>query len=249
MRAQARGAAREPARGARRLPVRDAPRGDHRPRRRRDSGRCGPPGPVFGGRRLFHCGRPFLRYEQGLGRGEGGAGGGLRPLPHRPARSALALARRLSAEDLVGRRLIELGVGVGLPTLVALDRGARVLATDYYEAALDFTRHNARENGLPEPETALLNWHAAPDVGAFDLVIAADVMYEERSTRSLARLVPGLLAPGGEALFADPGRRYEPLFRELMQANGFGFETEETSVEVDGVSREVTVLLHRIRRR
>jgi len=161
--------------------------------------------------------------------------------------SAIALARRLSQEDLAGHRVVELGVGVGLPSLVALDRGASVLATDYYEAALDFTRHNARENGLPEPETALLDWHGGPDVGAFDLVLAADVMYEERSTRSLARLLPGLLGPGGEALFADPGRRYEPLFRELMQANGFGFETEETAVEVDGVARDVTVLLHRIR--
>ncbi len=163
--------------------------------------------------------------------------------------SAIALARRLSREDLAGRRVVELGVGVGLPSLVALDRGAGVLVTDYYEAALDFTRHNARENGLPEPEAALLDWHEAPDVGAFDLVLAADVMYEERSTRSLARLIPGLLAPGGEALFADPGRRYEPLFRELMQANGFDFETEETAVDVDGVSRAVTVLLHRIRHR
>ena len=74
-------------------------------------------------------------------------------------------------------------------------------------------------------------------------------MYEERSTRSLARLLPGLLGPGGEALFADPGRRYEPLFRELMQENGFRFETEETTVEVGGLDRDVTVLVHRIRRR
>jgi predicted nicotinamide N-methyase len=163
--------------------------------------------------------------------------------------SAIALARRLSRGDMAGRRLIELGVGVGLPTLVALDRGASVLATDYYAAAPDFTRHNALMNGLPEPGTALLDWHAPPNVGAFDLVIAADVMYEERSTRSLARLVPELLAPGGGALFADPGRRYEPLFRELMQENGFGFETEETSVGVEGIGRDVTVLLHSIRRR
>lgn len=162
--------------------------------------------------------------------------------------SAIALARHLSQEDLAGRRLIELGVGVGLPTLVALDRGASVLATDYYAAAPDFTRHNARKNGLPEPETALLNWHAAPNVGAFDLVLAADVMYEERSTRSLARIVPELLGPEGEALFADPGRRYEPLFRELMLENGFRFETEETTVEVEGRERGVTVLLHRVRR-
>jgi predicted nicotinamide N-methyase len=163
--------------------------------------------------------------------------------------SAIALARRLSQEDLRGRCVVELGVGVGLPSLVALDRGATVLATDYYEAAIDFTRHNAHQNGLPEPQTALLDWHDGPNVGAFGLVFAADVMYEERSTRSLARLVPGLLEPGGEALFADPGRRYEPLFRELMQDNGFSFETEETTVEVDGRERGVTVLLHRIRRR
>ncbi len=162
--------------------------------------------------------------------------------------SAIALARRLSQEDLAGRRVVELGVGVGLPTLVALDRGATVLATDYYEAALDFTRHNAGQNDLPEPQTALLDWHDGQNVGAFDLVFAADVMYEERSTRSLSRLVPGLLRPGGEALFADPGRRYEPLFRELMQANDFDFETEETTVEVEGRERGVTVLLHRIRR-
>jgi len=163
--------------------------------------------------------------------------------------SAIALARRLSREDLSGRRLIELGVGVGLPTLVALDRGASVLATDYYAAAPDFTRHNALKNGLPEPETALLNWHVAPSVGAFDLVIAADVMYEEGSTRSLANLVPGLLGAGGEALLADPGRRYEPLFRELMQENGFRFQTEETTVKLEGRERDVTVLLHRVRRR
>jgi len=73
-------------------------------------------------------------------------------------------------------------------------------------------------------------------------------MYEERSTRALAGLVPGLLRPGGEALIADPGRRYEPLFRELMQENGFRFETEETTVEVEGRERGVTVLLHRVRR-
>jgi predicted nicotinamide N-methyase len=165
--------------------------------------------------------------------------------------SAIALARRLSAEDLAGRRLIELGVGVGLPTLVALEGGARVLATDYYEAALDFTRHNARENGLPEPETALLDWKTPrlEEVGAFDLAFAADVLYEEGSARALARLLPPLLAADGEALIADPGRRYEPLFRELVMGAGFRFETEETVVDVEGLKRKARVVVHRIRRR
>jgi predicted nicotinamide N-methyase len=152
---------------------------------------------------------------------------------------------------LNGKDAIELGCGVGLATAAAIDRGARVLATDYYEAALDFARHNARENTGREPETALLDWKTSrpENVGTFDLVFAADVLYEEQSARALARLVPSLLAPGGEALVADPGRRYEPLFRELMGEGGFGFETEETGVDVEGLDRKAKVVLHRIRRR
>jgi predicted nicotinamide N-methyase len=163
--------------------------------------------------------------------------------------SARALARRLSREDLKGRRAIELGCGVGLATVAALDGGARVLATDYYEAALDFARHNARQNTGREPETALLDWKAPhlDGPGAFDLVFAADVLYEEGSARALAGLVPSLLAPGGEALVADPGRQYEPLFRELVLERGFGFETEETEVDVEGRERKARVVVHRIR--
>ena len=148
---------------------------------------------------------------------------------------------------MAGKSTIELGCGVGLATIAALDGDARVLATDYYEAALDFTRHNAAENGLPEPETAPLNWRTPrEDLGTFDLVFAADVLYEEDSARALAGLVPSLLGPHGVALFADPGRRWEPLFRELMGEAGFRFETEETTVEVEGQDRDVTVLLHRV---
>jgi predicted nicotinamide N-methyase len=130
-----------------------------------------------------------------------------------------------------------------------MDGGASVLATDYYEAALDFTRHNALKNVGRSPETSLLDWRApgAGNLGPFDLVFAADVLYEEASARALAGLVPGLLKPGGEALFADPGRRWEPLFRELMGESGFLFETQETKVQVEGQKRDVTVLLHRVR--
>lgn len=159
--------------------------------------------------------------------------------------SAVALARRLDREDLSGRHAIELGCGVGLPTVVALARGAEVLATDHYKAALDFTRYNARINlDDREPETRLLDWHIprTEDLKrSFDLVLAADVLYEARNTKALAALIPDLLAPGGEVLLADPGRRWEPLFREKMGETGF--ETEETVVEQDG--RSVTVLLHR----
>ena len=161
--------------------------------------------------------------------------------------SALALSRHLSKRDLAATRAIELGCGVGLPTIVALARGATVLATDHYEAALDFTAHNARTNLNLEPDTTLLDWRI-PDfegLGTFDLVLAADVLYERKNAAALADLVPRLLAPGGEALFADPHRDEAPVFLVAMEKSGFEDTREEITVEQG--ARGVKVILHRLR--
>jgi predicted nicotinamide N-methyase len=83
-------------------------------------------------------------------------------------------------------------------------------------------------------------------LGTFDLVLAADVLYERRSVPSLADIVPALLAPGGEAVFADPRRENAPLFLELMGERGLENATESVVVEQGG--RGVRVLVHRLRR-
>ena len=162
--------------------------------------------------------------------------------------SAVALARLVSKERLVGRRAIELGCGVGLPSVAALASGARVTATDHYAAALDFTRYNARSNLGAKPETQLLDWHApgAGVSGGFDLVLAADVLYEWRNVPALAALIPTLLAPGGEVLLSDPRRKNTPAFLERMREKGFHSSTMECLVSSD--EREVVVLVHRLRR-
>ena len=162
--------------------------------------------------------------------------------------SAVALARYLSKEDLAGARVVELGCGVGLPSLVALTRGAGVIATDHYQAALDFVRYNARVNlGNLEPQTRLLDWHAPHTEGfeeTFDVVLAADVLYESRNVPALAALIPTLLAPGGEILLADPRRGNAPIFIEKMHDKGFRSTAEEHAVS----SPRVAVLVHRLRR-
>jgi predicted nicotinamide N-methyase len=92
--------------------------------------------------------------------------------------------------------VLELGCGVGLPSVVALAGGAEVTATDHYAAALDFARYNARSNLGVEPETRLLDWHTprVEGLGVFDLILAADVLYEQRNIPALAALCsPSLL--------------------------------------------------------
>jgi predicted nicotinamide N-methyase len=131
----------------------------------------------------------------------------------------VTLARELSGAPLRGLGVVELGCGLGVPSLAAARGGARVLATDSDEDALDLVGRNARENGL-ELETARAEW-ADPDElikrAPFDLVIAADVLYERQSVAQLLELLPRLAPaawiadparPAAEAFFEQVGRRW-----------------------------------------
>jgi predicted nicotinamide N-methyase len=128
--------------------------------------------------------------------------------------AGIALAEALP-RALRGRRVLELGCGLGVPSLVAAARGARVLATDWSRDALDLLEANAARNGL-RLETARARWDE-PDrfAGAWDLVLAADVLYEHRNVEQLLALLPRL---GGEVLLAEPGRPPAQAF--LREARG-----------------------------
>lgn len=138
--------------------------------------------------------------------------------------SARALARYLLEQRAMPERAIELGCGVGLPSLALAHRGSRVLATDYYPAALDFVRRNQEHNRLPPVQTHLLDWRAPePELGRFPLILAADLLYESRNAEALVGLLPELIAPGGTMILADPGRIYLESFLEEMEAIGWRF--------------------------
>jgi predicted nicotinamide N-methyase len=120
-------------------------------------------------------------------------------------RSGVALARELDGVALRGLRVVELGCGLALPSIAAARAGAAVLATDASAEALTLVARNARANDV-RIETAAIDW-AEPDElvrrGPFDLVLAADVLYERANVALLLSLLPRL-AP--EAWLADPDR-------------------------------------------
>jgi predicted nicotinamide N-methyase len=153
-------------------------------------------------------------------------------------RSGVALGRSLAAGPrLDGLRVVELGCGLGVPSLVAARAGAEVLATDGDEEALEMVARNARENGL-SVDTAPVDWSAGDQLKArapFDLVLAADVLYERSSVTLLLELLPRL---GGQVLLADPGR---PAASEFLER-----ADEDWSVETTVRDH---VQIHRLRRR
>jgi predicted nicotinamide N-methyase len=125
--------------------------------------------------------------------------------------SGQALARRVSARSLRGARVLELGCGLGLPSLAAALAGGRVLATDWSPDAIGLLEANAARNGA-RLETARAAWEAPAALverAPWDLVLAADVLYERRNVPLLLDLLPRL---GAEVWLADPGRPPAPEF-------------------------------------
>jgi predicted nicotinamide N-methyase len=128
-------------------------------------------------------------------------------------RSGVALAGELDGVALRGLRVVELGCGLAVPSLAAARAGAGVLATDACSDALTLVERNARANDV-RLETATVDW-AEPDEllrrAPFDLVLAADVLYERAGVALLLSILPHL-AP--EAWLADPGRPAAGAFVE-----------------------------------
>ena len=133
--------------------------------------------------------------------------------------SGIALARHVATLDLRGRRVLELGCGLGLPSLAASLAGGEVTATDWSEDAVRLLRRNAAANGLRlRAETLRWDAPAALPPASFELVLAADVVYEARNHNVLLDLLERVLARSATALLADPGRRQLDAFLGLAGA-------------------------------
>ena len=144
--------------------------------------------------------------------------------------SAHVLAAELAGRDLRGRRVLELGCGVGLPAVVAALGGADVLATDWYAEALDHAAANARANGATL-RTLGVDWRDPPAellaAEPFDLIVGADVLYEQRNGVALAELIPRLAARHTEVLVADPRRPHAVELTDRLTAAGWTHHTRE----------------------
>jgi predicted nicotinamide N-methyase len=144
-------------------------------------------------------------------------------------RSGVALAREVDRVGLRGMRVAELGCGLAVPSLAAARGGADVLATDACPEALALAERNARQNHVGV-ETAAVDW-ADPDAllarAPFDLVLAADVLYESANVDLLLTLLPRL-AP--EVWLADPGRPAADVFLERAGERGWTVKTGVSDV-------------------
>jgi predicted nicotinamide N-methyase len=140
-------------------------------------------------------------------------------------------------------RALEIGCGVGLAGLVALDRGLSVCFTDYDRAPLHFVRRSAHENGFDPASytTRLLDWRDLPEE-TYPVILGSDVLYERRLVPLVAALLAKLLQPGGVGLITCPGRTSAEGFSPALESHGLACRVETIEARSEAGERMRGVL-------
>lgn len=137
--------------------------------------------------------------------------------------SGLILADLMQHHDLAGLRILEMGCGLGMASLVMQRRGADVTASDYHPIAEDFMQQNAALNHLLPLNFSVSDWANVDDaaLGMFDLMIGSDILYEPNHAVLLSKFIDRHAQNPVTVIIIDPDRRQQREFSIAMQALGF----------------------------
>ena len=145
-----------------------------------------------------------------------------------------------------GSESLEIGCGLGLPGIVALDAGLKVTFSDWDATALRFATNNAYANGFDQFKTLQMDWRYPPDGLRFQVVLAADLTYEARNLEPIVGLIKKMLLPDGLCLLTDQDRLPADTISNALSAANLNFSTQIIRAgEPSG--RRVKGTLYRIR--
>ncbi|MFP6626808.1 MAG: 50S ribosomal protein L11 methyltransferase [Deltaproteobacteria bacterium] len=156
-------------------------------------------------------------------------------------------ARMLEVPPPPGARVLDLGCGLGLSGIAAALGGAEVTFADNVAVALEFAESSAALNGIGHHHCQVVDFCRDHLDRRFDLILAADIVYEPQAYRPLAEFLDQHLDEGGTILLSESLRADAKRFLELMYARGFTGQRETVWVIEEG-RRERTWLHHLLRR-
>jgi predicted nicotinamide N-methyase len=159
--------------------------------------------------------------------------------------SAIALSEFISEnENLVaGKKILEIGCGLGLAGIVAAKYGGNVMLTDYLPAALEFVAYNWKLNFTTEADTRLLDWRNPQGIPPVDVLLASDVAYESRAFKPLLKAIKTLVKKDGIVLISEPNRKFAKEFFDELKKEKYSFTESIKNVVKDGIENKISIYI------
>jgi ETFB lysine methyltransferase len=161
--------------------------------------------------------------------------------------SGQMLAQLMSTYAVNGLRILEVGCGLALASLVLQRRGADITVSDYHPDMPVFLKNNTALNDLDDIPVLRGGWEdeeGAP--GLFDLIIGSDLLYERGHHDQLAAFIDRHAKPEASVLIVDPGRGHVGKFNKTMASRGYDCSAQPARATLaDGEAYRGRILSYR----
>jgi predicted nicotinamide N-methyase len=138
--------------------------------------------------------------------------------------SSLVLAHFISDYSTGSKRILEIGCGMALTSLLLNKQSADITATDYHPETGKFLQRNTLLNEGQPIAYEQVDWASGHDnLGVFDLIVGSDLLYEDQHVALLANFIEEHSKPTCEVILVDPGRgRKNKISKRMIE---FGYSS------------------------
>ncbi len=150
------------------------------------------------------------------------------------------LAHLMYSYDIQGKKILEVGCGIGLASLVLNSRLADITATDYHPEVHGFLDENTRLNDDKDIPFVRANWTDENlDLGKFDVIIGSDLLYERGHAEQLSTFIHHHAKQHCSIILIDPGRSHHGRFSKLMVSHGYSHNQSKPE-NIDFLSKPIS---------
>lgn len=153
--------------------------------------------------------------------------------------SSRVLAHYINTYDTNGKRILEVGCGIGLSSHLLNEKNEDITATDYHPEVECYLNDNSELNNQNKIPFERTGWADEDDaLGKFDLIIGSDILYERWHVDELSNFINNHANEKCEVIISDPGRGNYNKFSKIMNSLGFesmNFKAKETELYLNEV--------------
>lgn len=137
--------------------------------------------------------------------------------------SSEVLANYLFNYDLEDKRILEVGCGIGLTSLLLNRLNANITATDYHPEAEKFLDINTKLNEDVDIPFIRASWEDdfTEELGKFDLIVGSDLLYERDHVELLSNFINAHATQNCKVILVNPNRGHQAKFNKEMEDFGF----------------------------
>jgi predicted nicotinamide N-methyase len=134
-----------------------------------------------------------------------------------PAANAMTAFLKLEPHWIKGKRVLEIGAGIGVPSFMIADQALEIIISDHAPEAIELIEKNIQYLGLQNTKAMCLDWNDFPENINGETILLSDINYAPAEFESLVKLIKKFLTQGANIIIATPQRIMATPFAEAIQ--------------------------------